>query len=47
MDPDTLNCEAPYSFKSDIFSLGCLAFQLLAGQGIFTGATTESILIEN
>jgi serine/threonine protein kinase len=26
MDPDTLNCEAPYSFKSDIFSLGCLAF---------------------
>ncbi|TNV85659.1 hypothetical protein FGO68_gene1132 [Halteria grandinella] len=36
-----------YSFKSDIFSLGSVLFNLLTGCYLFSGATQEELLLKN
>lgn len=41
MDPEFLNKSIPYSEKSDIFSMGCIFFNLATGKQIFRGATAK------
>ena len=47
VDPQVFIGEAPFSSKSDIFSLGCLLFKTLIGINIFSGETKEKIIISN
>ncbi|MGQ0642088.1 MAG: protein kinase domain-containing protein [Gemmatimonadaceae bacterium] len=44
MSPEQASGESSLDARSDIFSLGCVAYELLAGAPPFTGATAQSIL---
>ena len=46
VDPDVLNGR-PFTFKSDIFSLGSLFFNLVTHRLVFPGMTAEEVLFNN
>ena len=46
VDPDVLK-GFPYNEKSDVFSLGCLMYNLLTNKMLFTGKDPKQILLNN
>ena len=47
MDPSFLRGMRPYNETSDIFSAGCVLFQLLSGKHLIGGQTHSEILLKN
>lgn len=46
MSPEQASGERHYDGRSDVFSLGCVLYEMLAGVPAFTGPTRESILAQ-
>ena len=46
VDPDVLR-GFPYTEKSDIFSLGCLFYNILTGRHLFHGKDNKQLLLNN
>jgi serine/threonine protein kinase len=44
--PEVLS-DIPFTPKSDIFSLGCILFNILTGKQLFSGKTPKQLLLEN
>lgn len=45
--PEMFNSEDGYSYKSDVFSLGAVLFNLITGRYLFSGENFEQILRRN
>lgn len=46
VDPDVLK-GFPFNLNSDIFSLGCILYNLVTGRELFAGKTFNEILLSN
>lgn len=44
--PEVLSAQ-PYTFKSDVFSLGVIFFNMISGKQLFTGRTAQQALVKN
>jgi serine/threonine-protein kinase len=44
MSPEQARGQSPLGPASDIYALGCVAFEMLAGQAAFTGPTVQAIV---
>jgi serine/threonine protein kinase len=45
--PEILSGKAPFTHKCDIFSLGCVLFNLLTGLNLYPGETVDEVLKYN
>ncbi|MGH7712383.1 MAG: protein kinase domain-containing protein, partial [Gemmatimonadaceae bacterium] len=44
MSPEQVTADQTLDARSDVYSLGCVLYELLAGEPPFTGATTQAIM---
>ena len=44
MSPEQASGEQRIDFRSDVYSLGCVVYEMLTGEPPFTGATTDAVL---
>jgi serine/threonine-protein kinase len=44
MSPEQARGKAELDFRTDIYSLACVVFEMLAGETPFTGRTTQAIM---
>ena len=47
MSPESISGEGPVDHRSDLYSLGCVAYWLLTGQLLFTAKTPMAVLIKH
>ncbi len=47
MSPEQVKGNSKIDYRADIYALGCILFEMLAGQPPFQGATTTQIMIQH
>ena len=46
MSPEQASGETDINGRSDLYSLGCVLYEMLAGEALFTGPTAQAILVK-
>ncbi|MEX2180427.1 MAG: SUMF1/EgtB/PvdO family nonheme iron enzyme [Gemmatimonadaceae bacterium] len=46
MSPEQVSADQPLDGRSDVYSLACVLFEMLAGEPVFTGPNVQSVMVQ-